>query len=550
MKKYLKTWLPFLVVTVLIYTSGCKKALDQIPQTNISDPNFWRTPNDMMIADNYLYSYLPGLNYLTSTYLVPAFQEMYATTAFGQGPNVISDDAWTTPTTSTEYTNYYKLIRAANNVLEKSATVTGDQVTINRYLAEARFFRAFGYFELVKRFGDVPLVLRTLSLTDTLLQAHRTNRGVVVKQIYNDLDYAAANLPQPDQLATAEYGRITATAALAFKSRVALFEGTREKNFNYGNAAADLQIAIDASNAVMTGGKHAVYTYSSNPDSSYHYLFQMQGEGPANKEHILSRIYGQNDANNIQSHSFSSAENNRFIVGTRALVDAYLYQDGLPIGKSAFYQPVQTSTLTETQNRDPRFGMTIFNKNSFYISSNYIPTSSYNLKKWFIANTLINYSYLDFDIIRYAEVLLNNAEAKFELNGAISDAGLNATINLLRNRVKMPPLTNSFVAANGMDMRTEIRRERRIELAFEGFEYWDLLRWKTAEIELPKAILGPKYFQAEMPLVTNPVLDANGFIILEAASKRGFNTERGYLWPIPTNEIALDPNLTQNPGWK
>ena len=550
MKKYLKTWIPFLAIALsVVYLPGCKKELNQVPQTTITDANFWHTPSDMAIADNYLYSYLPGLNYLTSTYLVPAFQEMYATTAFGQGPNIISDNAWTTPTTSPEYTNYYKLIRAANNVLEKSVTVTGDQSTINRYLAEARFFRAFGYFELVKRFGDVPLVLRTLNLTDSLLQAPRTNRTLVIKQIYNDLDYAAANLPQPDKLASSEYGRITATAALAFKSRVALFEGTREKFFNYGNSAADLQIAIDASNAVITGGKHSVFTYGANPDSSYHYLFQMQGEGPANREHILAHIYGQNDANNIQSHSFSSAENNRIIVGTRSLVDAYLYQDGLPIGKSAFYQPVQTSTLTETQNRDPRFGMTIFNKNQYYISANYVPSSSYNLKKWFIANTLINYSYLDFDIIRYAEVLLNNAEAKFELNGNVSDADLNQTINQLRSRVKMPALTNSFVSINGLDMRTEIRRERRIELAFEGFEYWDLLRWKTAEIELPKAILGPKYFQAEMPLVTNPVLDANGYIVLEAASKRGFNVQRGYLWPLPTSEMALNPNLTQNPGW-
>lgn len=548
MRKYLKTRLIVLAIAA-IYMSGCKKQLDQIPQTTISDPNFWRTPTDMSIADNYLYSYLPGLNYLTSTYLVPAFQDMYATTAFGQGPNVISDDAWTVPTTSTEYTSYYKLIRAANNVLEKSVTVTGDQATINRYLAEARFFRAFGYFELLKRFGDVPLILKTLTLTDPLLKAPRTDRALVVKQIYDDLDYAGTNLPQPDQLAGTEYGRITATAALAFKSRVALFEGTRQKFFGYGSSAINLQIAIDASNAVMTSGKHALYTYSSKPDSSYHYLFQNAGEGPANKENILVRVYGQSDANNIQSHSFSSAENNRFIVGTRSLVDAYLYQDGLPIGKSPLYQPVQTSTLTETENRDPRLGMTIFNKNQFYVASNYVPTSSYNLKKWFIANTLINYSYVDFDIIRYAEVLLNNAEAKFELNGSISDADLNASINLLRTRVKMPALTNAFVAANGLDMRTEIRRERKVELAFEGFEYWDLLRWKTAETELPKAILGPKYFKDEMPLVTNPTLDPNGFIILESAAKRGFNVQRGYLWPIPTNEIALNPNLSQNPGW-
>lgn len=108
--------------------------------------------------------------------------------------------------------------------------------------------------------------------------------------------------------------------------------------------------------------------------------------------------------------------------------------------------------------------------------------------------------FLDFIAIRYGEVLLNYAEAVYELNGSISDADLDKSINLLRKRAtnndpsKLPLLTNAFVNANGLNMRDEIRRERSIELAYEGFRYWDLLRWKTAEIELPKPILGRKYF--------------------------------------------------------
>lgn len=541
MKKYLKIcWLCSIIA--LLYFSGCKKELNQIPQTTISDPNFWKTPNDLAIADNYLYSYLPtigGSNY-----------DEYGTIEFAQSPNSVSDGSRTVPSTSSDYTNFYKLIRAANNILEKSVTVTGDTGLIHRYLAEARFFRAFGYFELVKRFGDVPLILHTLTLTDTLLHAHRTNRAIIVKQIYADLDYAAGGLPQPDKLATSEYGRVTATAALAFKSRVALFEGTREKFFGYGNSAADLQVAIDASNAIMAGGKHALYVYANAPDSSYKYLFQYAGEGPANKENILVRLYGQNQVNDISYHVTTTNEYNRSMVGTTSLVNAYNYIDGLPIGKSPFYQPVQTSTLTETQNRDPRLGMTVFNKTEYFLSGYYIPTGSYNLEKWFISGEAVNaLDFIDFDVIRYAEVLLNNAEAKFELNGSISDADLNATINLIRARAKMPALTNTFVTTNGLDMRTEIRRERKVELAIEGFEYWDLLRWKTAETVLPQAILGPKYFSSEMPSVSNPTVDANGNIILEAASKRGFNVNRDYLWPLPTSELALDPNLTQNPGW-
>jgi hypothetical protein len=142
------------------------------------------------------------------------------------------------------------------------------------------------------------------------------------------------------------------------------------------------------------------------------------------------------------------------------------------------------------------------------------------------------------------------AEATYELEGGISDADLNLSINLLRQRasVAMPKLTNTFVATNGLDMRTEIRRERRVELALEGFRYWDLIRWKIAETELPKDVLG-SYFFPEFGTSVIPLLNAQNFIIAQKSTVRQFNASRDYLWPFPINELALNPNLKQNPNW-
>jgi starch-binding outer membrane protein, SusD/RagB family len=161
---------------------------------------------------------------------------------------------------------------------------------------------------------------------------------------------------------------------------------------------------------------------------------------------------------------------------------------------------------------------------------------------------------LDRVLIRYAEVLLTLAEAKYELNNSISDADLDATINQLRPRAGLPKLTNAFVTTNLLNMRNEIRRERRVELAQEGFRYWDLLRWKTAEIELPKALYGIIKF-AELGNVTTPSDPANeNALIAQAASSRRFNPARDYLWPIPLQEFNIDGTdgtitLKQNPGW-
>ena len=158
-------------------------------------------------------------------------------------------------------------------------------------------------------------------------------------------------------------------------------------------------------------------------------------------------------------------------------------------------------------------------------------------------------------MIRLAEVYLNYAEAVYERNGTISDADLDKSLNLVRNRVNkaMPKLSNGLVSTNGLDMRTEIRRERTIELYLEGFRVDDLKRWKTAETEMPMNVLGIKWtgtrWQTRWVLtggVAPYPVDANGYLIFEGNRKWA---QKNYLLPIPTQQRTLNPNLDQNPDW-
>ncbi|HEY4290906.1 MAG TPA: RagB/SusD family nutrient uptake outer membrane protein [Puia sp.] len=575
-RKYKFKYILWSVPVVMLWLASCTKQLDQSPGAQLSDNNFWKTTSDLSQACNYLYTYLNGLGTDDPSGYPTPLQDNYSDKTFGDRSVGFGDGSSIAPATSNEWTNYYKLIRAANNILVKSAGVTGDAAVINRYLGEARFFRGMAYFELVKRFGDVPYINSVLTATDSLLYSARTPRQAVVDSIYADLDFAAAYCPQPDVLAAAEYGRITRSAAVSYKSRVALFEGTWDKFRGIATSTRNLQAAVDAANTVITEGKHSLY--KSQGADSYFYEFQYDG-GPTgnpiqsipgaeanytyatNKENIVVRLYGQNLSNNIASHNYGrSYLDQAHIAPTRAIMDAFLYKDGLPEGKSAFDSSAsQTSSLTEFQNRDPRMAMSVYNNTLVNPTIGglipYVAGITYRFRKyWIVSDWTSNISFVNFNVLRYAEVLLNYAEAKFELNGAISDADLDLTINVIRNRAtnndpgKLPLLTNAFVSSNNLDMETEIRRERTIELSFEGQAYWDLLRWKTAETVLPAAVLGRKYFAAENPAGTTPPL-SGGYVLLEAASNRKFNPLRDYLWGLPTKEIALNGKLTQNLNW-
>ena len=562
-------------VLLAIAFFSCKKQLIQVPQTELSDGSFWKTSADIKTGCNYLYNFLPGLNGTGQ----PGY-DLYSDIAFATSGNAVSNGSRSVPSTVSEWTDNYKLIRAANNIIEKSAGVTGIAADINRYVGEARFFRAWGYFELVKRWGNVQVALNTIAdANDSTLYSKPRPRQEVINIIYDDLDFAAANCPQPDVMAAADYGRITRSAALGFKSRVALFEGTWDKFRNIATATSNLQKAADAAQTVITEGKQALYT--AQGADSYSYEFQYDGGatgnpitinvGPqvnytyaTNKENLMARLYGVNISNSIASHTFerTTLEQGGF-VGTKNLVDMYLYSDGLPVGKSAWDSSInQTSTFTDYRNRDPRLPASYWITGEIFPSNggliNFSPGLIYKIKKMFVVSAWQQQTaFYNFNIMRYAEILLNYAEAKFELSGSISDADLNLTVNALRNRAtgnnvsKLPLLTNAFATAKGLDMRTELRRERTVELAFEGYRYWDLLRWKTAETILPQAILGRKFIKAENGSGTSPTnLDANNFLILEASANRKFDANKDYLWPYPTTEIGLTKNaIVQNPGW-
>jgi hypothetical protein len=530
-------------VALLLLMAGITSCdVERLPETTLSDQSFWISENDIKLAANYLYTRLPTL---------PVTNDVWSDDAFGTNTNQISDGTRIPGATDGSYNSNYVTIRAANNIIEKSSyTVAAGiaQKTVDAYVAEARYFRAFSYFSLLQRFGGVPLILTTLKENSPELEAPQASREEIIDAIYADLDFATLNLKTRTQLGLANYGRVSKTAALALKSRVALFEGTRCKFHNYGDATKHLNIAKDAANQVILSNEHALF-------NNYFHLFQYEGNGFNNKENILVRIYGVSNDNNVSSHNSQRNLEQGAASPTKALADSYLMNTGLPPNLSTTY----STTIDDVfKNRDPRMSATFFKTGDAYIGSQpvfNIPSLAFqktgfaNRRYANPADWQLQRSYMDLAVIRYAEVLLNYAEATYELGGTISDADLDKSINLLRARVTMPKLTNAFVSTNALNMRDEIRRERRVELALEGYRYWDLLRWKTAEIELPKSVLGNYYFKQQFGTVVTPLLDPNGFILLQNSSLRSFNPSRDYLWPFPINEMALNPNLKQNPNW-
>lgn len=527
--------------SLFLGVSACE--VNRLPETAISDATFWRSETDLIAATNYLYTFLPGFN----------TDDVWSDDAVGLASNNISDGSRLAPSTDGNYSSAYQLIRASNNIIEK-ALRTAPAVSasiIDRYIAEARFFRAWGYFSLVQRYGNVPLILKTLEETSSELTAPASPRDVVLDQVYQDLDFAASKLPSITNLGTASYGRISTTAALAFKARVALFEGTRSKFHNYGDPAKHLTLAVAAAKAVIDSKQHALF-------ANYFNIFQYEGEGLQDKENIIVRQYGVSLTDRVNVHAYyrGTIENGNKSP-TKSLVDSYLMSDGLPITKSPLYKKPVVS-LDVFANRDDRINATIMKRGDPYIFTKKVydvavlnfQKTGFTFRKFSnIDDWNTQASSIDRPILRYAEVLLAYAEAKYELDNAITDADLDFSINLLRTRAKIVKLTNAFVNANSLNMGDELRRERRVELAQEGFRYWDLIRWKTAEIELPKPILGNFYFKDEFGSGTSVKLTADNLILVQDASFRKFNPAKDYLWPIPLNEISLNPNLKQNPNW-
>lgn len=493
---------------------------------------------------------------------------------YSQGTNSIPDK-------DGNFNALYKRIYYTNLLL-KNAEGFANQTSIAVPMGEAYWFRAYLHFELVQIYGDAQLLTHPLDIDAGELYGTRNPRSEVIDQCVADLQEAVKLLPETP----AEEGRLGKDAAYALLSRVALYEGTWQKfhNSNAQRASELLTIAKNAAKQVMDN-KHYSLFYNeglvnpniNNTNQSYRYMFILEDAGQcnpiglqktANTEYILSKRHRDTDKMTLNvTHAMLA--NVCYI--TRKMAQMYLCSDGLPIDKSPLFQGY-TQATSEFQNRDARMdnnmlwhGEKYWNNDSKWrtawndddlnncLTANARSNSGYQNHKWGVEREVADYyESMDFPVIRYAEVLLNYAEAAYELNESISDSDLDISLNLVRRRVNpnMPKLSNNFVSTSGLNMRTEIRRERTVELFLEGFRIDDLKRWKTAETEMPQDQLGVKitgtWFETNWAAQARP-LNSEGCIIMYSGRTWG---QKNYLYPLPQDQRQLNPNLTQNPGWE
>ena len=558
----MKTIHKYILLGALTLTvSACD--LDMVPETSVTDVSYWKTETDLRGACNRFYEQMNGNNDLGD-----GFKHDYRSDELTTGgSNSISAGNVQVPTTNGAWTDAYWRIFIANNIIEKAPRASVTPEVLNRYLAEARFFRGYYYFELTKKYGDVPLLLKAInSTTDPDLMMPRTPRAQVIKQVYDDLKFAEEWLPDIDKLD--KWGHVARQAATAMIVRVGLYEGTRMKyhNDNSGDYREHLKKSIDAANDLIIKGKFELY-----PD--FGKLFQDVAEGRQNRENIFVKEYGPNGSAATTTHGTIRQMENTVSV-TRNVVDLFLYTDGLPREKSPLVISPETSYDDVFTNRDPRLGLTCYKVGEEAYKGAFTPHGfhrGYSIKKGF---DLVQWGtnskeWTDWMAIRYAEVLISYAEALYEYNGSITDDQLDLTVNALRNRVGMPALlTNSFATANGLDMLEEIRRERTVEFIDENKRYDDIIRWKIAEKVLPVDIIGAlcsvdevssqaKYDELKSKLTVNGSLNGklrygtqNDLYVIEFSEDRRFNPARDYLYPVPLYEISQSGGaVTQNPGW-
>ncbi len=564
----------FLAFIMLFVAQACNDSLEFLPEDDVSDASYWKRPSDFKaIASDFYFSLKTWGRYDDDS-------DFITNTNF---PSSISDGSYIAPETSDVWNDSYTTIRSTNYLIERADEYEGDKSEISEYVAEAKFFRAYIYFRLFKDFGGVPLILKPLNIGSEELSQSRASRDEVADQIISDLDEAIDDLPNEADIPAGDKGRISKESAQGFLSRVALYEGTWQKfRGNTTRASELLNRAVNAAEVVINSGQYEIF--KALGDSSYKYLFIIDNNFAAKsnplglgksdvKEFMISRKYSR-EFNITHAHSHALSQS---LSPTKKLADMYVCLDGLPIDSSPLFQG-RDEIGSEYIDRDMRMDHTFMVKDHTYYSYGsfgrnfddpdnpgegtgvHFPNfgentvTGYSVHKTSTENMGNSFGQDEFDypVLRYAEVLLNYAEARFELNDAISDADLDLSLNEVRDRAGLPRLTNSFVNTNSLDMREEIRRERSVELVLEGFRLDDLKRWKTAETEMPNAVRGVLYTGTEF--ATNPIyssleasLDADGYFVRQAASKRQF-LEKHYLFPIPTREVNI-MGIKQNPDW-
>ncbi|GAB5554167.1 MAG: RagB/SusD family nutrient uptake outer membrane protein [Saprospiraceae bacterium] len=562
-----------LILSLVVIVSSCEDFLDRTPLDTVSEADFYQTASDLRTAVNAFYQDLPG--WAPTGVGFNILPDSGTDMGTSENPsNRVSGLDYNVPTSATASVWSWDEVREANWFLDHVDQAEGDETEINQYIGEGRFFRAYYYFNLLVRYGDLPIFDQYFDNADEeFVFKARDPRNEVANFIISDLDVAISLLQSFPDISSSP--RISREVAQLFKARVALYEGTWEKyhsGTDFGVSSSDgssfLQIAADAAEAVIDGGVFSL-------DSDYGSLFNQIGYS-GNPEVMLWRDYDDLtlNVNNVLQISWPNR-----CAYTRFAVRSYLCTDGDPISVSPLYQGDQDLSIIET-NRDPRLaatimvpgdilrqdsdGSTVEWTNPDFTTANAGNTGyeSQKYRRVLIDDNISNFSRETSRIIfRYAEALLIFAEAKAEL-GTISQGDLDKSINQLRARVDMPGITLGSITTDpdwpdygyGLsDVLYEIRRERSVELIAEGFRADDLYRWRAHSLfdgSQPRgAFLEDGIVNTELS-AANANLDADGYLLPFASTgDYNFDESRAYLLPIPLDELVLNPNLTQNPGW-
>lgn len=540
---------------ILLFFSSCEPDfLDRSPVDQLTNENFWESEEQLILAANALYANVKAKNTIDmenmgDNTLWPS------TTAYQQiGSGNYNNDLGTL---NTEWTTQYRGVRQANAFLENYQKANlKDTAVAKRLAGEVRVIRALMYSYMVSFWGDVPLVTNTLGIDE--LMVPRDPKDKVIDFLLKDLEDAALDLPIAIP-SGANLGRMNRGAALALKARIAI---------NHGR----YKVAEKAAKDVMDLGVYKLFT-TGNPSRNYYDLFTYAGKLSTgnNKETIIARTALIDVSMHNLSREIHVPDQVIRWNPTQSLVDSYLMEDGLPIEISPLYNV--KDYVSVFQKRDPRMTQTILEPGAEwggrYDGSEAATNSTpkiFNVPKFLSdrrgAVTLTGYYFTkyaelsavptynrdhnDIHLLRYAEVLLTYAEAKLE-QGTLTQEDLDISINLLRDRVGMTHMVISKLEANGLNLRDEIRRERRVELALEGQRYFDIKRWKQGEL-LAKDVKGTNVKWLPNPeAAANLRTDENGFILVHTG--RSFDPSRHYLWPVPLPQLERNPDLKQNPGW-
>ncbi len=524
--------------------------LERYPLTDLSEDKFWNDDKNAELALTSLYrgSITNGVEFNVSdfwSYHGLLFMEHLTDNAYdrrGENNPFFSISSGKLLNNNAFIKNYwssaYKRIGLCNRFLEGIATAP-DSERKTRMIAEARFLRATQYHYLASYFKDVPLVTKTLSGEEANTVTKETQANILSWCI-TEFKEAAANLPRFKDIPNSQTGRACKQAALAFLGRTCMLK----QNWAEGTAAYK---------EIISYGDNSIHP-------TYKELF-MPETGVGNQENIFYISYLENYFGcGVPQHILPAKDGGWSLSNPSAgLFESYEFKDGTPFS----YDDPRYDPQSLGKDRDPRLDYTIYYNGATFMGTEYRMHPDYEAskkerldysseasrtgfmwRKYFDGNPindLKSYSAVT-PVIRYAEVLLSYLECMIESGQTIEQSLLDATVNLVRGRadVKMPPITET----NPDKLRELVRRERRIELAYEGIRYWDLLRWNIAHEVLVGEVWGAPYPNSKTYASSSKFIDPSGHFRWYVG-RRDFRNPQDYKWPVPLSEQNINPNLRE-----